>query len=90
MARIEAYVGKRPLSFSFPYGWSTATGPREAEAALSAGVHLAVTTQPGILKASSLEKRGEMPRISLNGYYQKKRYVAALLSGIPFRILGGH
>lgn len=90
MARIEAYVGKRPLSFSFPYGWSTATGPREAEAALSAGVHLAVTTQPGILKASRLEKRGEMPRISLNGYYQKKRYVAALLSGIPFRILGGH
>lgn len=90
MAKVESYVGKRPLSFSFPYGWSTATGKREAEAALAAGVHLAVTTQPGVLTASSLQHRGEMKRISLNGYYQKKRYVSALLSGIPFRIMGGH
>lgn len=35
--RVEAYVGRRPQSFSYPYGWTKAAGEREAEAVFNAG-----------------------------------------------------
>lgn len=88
IATIETWLGRRPRSFSYPYGWSSATGKREAEAIMRAGVALGVTTQPGVLTAARLENPGAFPRVSLNGYYQKKRYVSALLSGIPFILAG--
>jgi len=86
---IERYVGKRPRSFSYPYGWSTAVGKREITAVKNAGIPVAVTTQPGMLTASRvIGKSGELPRVSLNGLYQKKKYVDALLSGMPFKLIG--
>lgn len=88
IATIERYVGVRPRSFSYPYGWSTAVGEREAAAVARAGIPVAVTTQPGVLTAARFEKPTELPRVSLNGYYQKKRYVKALISGIPFKLMG--
>jgi peptidoglycan/xylan/chitin deacetylase (PgdA/CDA1 family) len=84
---VERYVGTRPCSFSYPYGWSSAAGEREARAAAKAGFSVAVTTQPGVLGRSSITQPTLLPRVSLNGLYQKKRYVEALLSGLPFRFL---
>lgn len=89
MALIETYTGQRPRSFSYPYGWSTAVGDRAAAAVASAGIPVAVTTQPGVLTMQRLAKPTELPRVSLNGYYQQKRYVKALISGIPFWLTKG-
>jgi hypothetical protein len=36
-----------------------------------------------------LENPQLLPRISLNGLYQKRRYVEALASGLPSRLAGG-
>jgi hypothetical protein len=52
---------------------------------MEAGFSLAVTTQPGVLNSSSLERFTELGRVSLNGRYQKSRYVKALASGLPFK-----
>jgi hypothetical protein len=46
-----------------------------------------VTTQPGVLGPWSVERPTAIARVSLNGLYQKKRYVKALISGIPFRLM---
>jgi peptidoglycan/xylan/chitin deacetylase (PgdA/CDA1 family) len=86
-AAVEKYTGSRPLSFSYPYGWSSAAGEREAVATAKAGFPVAVTTRPGVLGPSSVAHPTSLPRVSLNGLYQKKRYVEALMSGLPFRFM---
>jgi peptidoglycan/xylan/chitin deacetylase (PgdA/CDA1 family) len=85
--RIEAYVGRRPQSFSYPYGSTKAVGEREANAIFAAVFPVAVTTQAGVLGPRSLEKPMQLPRVSLNGRFQKKRFVKALISGLPFRFI---
>src|SRR5690606_23727534 len=83
---VERYVGLRPRSFAYPYGWATATGEREALAAAQEGFDIAVTTQPGMLSRERVQQQPMlMPRVSLNGNFQKRRYVHALISGLPFR-----
>lgn len=88
ISAIESLVGERPRSFSYPYGWSSACGEREASAVAEADMHIAVTTQPGMLKISSLCQLRTLSRVSLNGAYQEERFVKAILSGIPFKFLG--
>ncbi|MDA5640036.1 MULTISPECIES: polysaccharide deacetylase family protein [Agrobacterium] len=85
--RVEAYVDHRPRSFSYPYGWVKAVGEREAKAVHDAGFSAAVTTQAGVIDPRCLEKPTQLPRVSLNGRFQKKRFVNALISGLPFRFI---
>jgi peptidoglycan/xylan/chitin deacetylase (PgdA/CDA1 family) len=84
---VERYAGRRPQSFCYPYGFPSAVSDREISAAAEAGFPVAVTTQPGVLSAASSERPTGMPRVSLNGSFQKKHYVKALISGLPFRFI---
>jgi peptidoglycan/xylan/chitin deacetylase (PgdA/CDA1 family) len=81
---VSGYAGRPTRTFSYPYGWKSAAGTREFEAASKAGF-AAVTTQPGVLSAAG--SPAALPRVSLNGLYQKKRYVRALISGVAFRLM---
>ncbi|MCX8998024.1 polysaccharide deacetylase family protein [Rhizobiaceae bacterium BDR2-2] len=85
--RIESYVGVRPRSFSYPYGWASAFCAAAERAVAGAGIEVGVTTRPGVLHPGLLNATTRLPRVSLNGYYQKRRYVRALLSGVPFKLL---
>jgi peptidoglycan/xylan/chitin deacetylase (PgdA/CDA1 family) len=82
--KLVEFTGVRPKAFAYPYGSKQVVGAREAEAARAAGFKIAVTTQPGLLCAGSLKRATELPRVSLNGHFQKTRYVSALMSGLPF------
>lgn len=84
--RVEAITGARPVTFAYPYGSRCAVGPRECEAARQAGLKLAVTTQPDVLRCRNLDTLFNLKRVSLNGYYQQTRYVEALVSGLPFAL----
>lgn len=84
---VETYVGQKPLSFSYPYGWKSAVGLREMAIVEANGFKAGVTTQPGVLNRESLNAVSGLPRVSLNGLYQKPRYVKALISGLPFKLL---
>ncbi len=78
-------LGEVPKSFSFPYGWKSAVCERDCVLVQEAGFPIGVTTQPGMLEAEKLTRAYDLPRVSLNGYFQKQRYVKALISGIAFR-----
>jgi peptidoglycan/xylan/chitin deacetylase (PgdA/CDA1 family) len=84
---VANYVGQRPTTFAYPYGFPAAVGEREFRMLAELGFTVGVTTQPGVLGRRSIERPTAISRVSLNGLYQKKRYVKALISGIPFRLM---
>lgn len=81
---VESITGIRPGAIAYPYGLPATATHREAGIAANLGFGVAVTTQPGFPAA---DQPTYMPRISLNGLYQKPRYVSALTSGIPLKLL---
>jgi len=72
---LEAQLGKRPVHLSYPIGGRTAAGLREYQMAQDLGFRSAVTTIPGGLYASSREALTALPRVSLNGLFQARRYM---------------
>jgi peptidoglycan/xylan/chitin deacetylase (PgdA/CDA1 family) len=78
---IEAALSLRPAHLSYPIGDPTSAGPREFAIAAELGFKTAVTTRPGVLFRSHGKRLTALPRISLNGEYQRLRYVRVLLSG---------
>lgn len=85
---LEQQIGMRPTTFAFPYGMPSAVSARDIGLARDLCFAVAVTTQPGTLSQHSLNAMTGLPRISLNGYFQRPKYVSALASGIPFALSG--
>jgi peptidoglycan/xylan/chitin deacetylase (PgdA/CDA1 family) len=85
---IEAQFGIRPAHISYPLGGPLSCGPREFALARDLGFRTGVTTRPGGLYPHHLETLTALPRVSLNGYFQKRRYVDVFSSGGLFTQLG--
>ncbi len=86
---IEAALATRPEHLSFPVGDRTSAGPREFKIAAELGFKTAVTTRPGVLFPHHAERLTALPRLSLNGEYQRLRYVRVLLSGAATAMWNG-
>lgn len=82
---VETLTGKKPKSFAFPYGNQISATNRDIQLVQSLGIELSVTTMPGMIRSDRITELSALPRVSLNGHYQKRRYVSALSSGVPFR-----
>jgi peptidoglycan/xylan/chitin deacetylase (PgdA/CDA1 family) len=78
---IEAAIGRRPEHFAYPFGDLTTIGTREFRIAKELGFKTAVTTRPGVLFPEHRDHLTALPRLSLNGDYQRQRFVDVLLSG---------
>ena len=87
--RIAAELGRRPEHFSYPYGCAQSAGPREFQIASRLGIKTAVTTRKGMIFAGHGRHLTALPRLSLNGDYQDRRYLSVLLSGLPFYLWNG-
>jgi len=83
---IAEQLGKRPEHLSFPLGGPLSAGPREFAAARALGFRSAVTTRPGGLYADA--DLHALPRVSLNGLFQARRYVDVFATGAVFSTLG--
>ena len=80
-------TGKRANGFAYTYGDARSVSPRERQILRDIGLKIGVTTRPGVLTSDMLADMTALPRISFNGLYQKGRYVRALASGIPFKVM---
>jgi len=80
-AAIEARLGQRPEHFAYPVGDATAAGPREFRIASELGFKTAVTTRPGVIFPEHRDHLLALPRVSLNGEFQKLRYFRVLMAG---------
>jgi len=80
-AVIEAALGTRPRHLAYPVGDATSAGPREFRLAQEAGFATAATTRPGVLFPEHHDCLTALPRITVNGEFQRLRYLRVLLSG---------
>jgi peptidoglycan/xylan/chitin deacetylase (PgdA/CDA1 family) len=83
---IELETGSSPKHFAYPYGYPAAAGTRDFDLARECGYISAVTTRHGVCYRQHQNHMTALPRISLNGNFQKMRYVRTLLSGATARI----
>ena len=88
-AVIEAALGVRPQHLSYPVGDPTSAGPREFRIAAELGFKTAVTTRPGVLFRGHREHMTALPRLSVNGEFQRQRYVKVLMSGAASAVWNG-
>ena len=86
---IGRALGRRPAHFSYPFGDPTSAGQREFAMAKNFGFKTAVTTRPGMLFPEHRDHLMALPRISINGGYQDRRYVEVLLSGAATALWNG-
>ncbi len=87
--RIADELGVQPDLFAYPYGDETSAGPRDFDLIAKAGFKAAVTTRKGLIYTGHNAHLTALPRVSLNGGYQKLRYVDVLLSGAAFALWNG-
>jgi len=84
---LPAMTGKQANGFAYTYGDARSVSPREQKILRELEMPIGVTTRPGVLTSDMLKDMTALPRISLNGLYQKSRYVRALACGIPFKVM---
>jgi len=80
---IREHTDVRPRHFAYPYGDRGSAGKREFAAARDAGFATAVTTRKGVVVPDQANELFGIPRISLNGDYQRLRYLRTLMTGVP-------
>lgn len=85
---LLAQFGKRPAHFSYPVGGPMSAGQREFDLARDIGFRSGVTTRPGGLYARHAQTPLALPRVSLNGYFQSRRYVDVFATGAIFSAMG--
>jgi peptidoglycan/xylan/chitin deacetylase (PgdA/CDA1 family) len=79
---LQARLGVRPRHLAYPYGYSDAVGAREVALAAKAGFASGVTTRHGVLQCGHAGHVHALPRISVNGRYQRVAHVRTMLSGV--------
>lgn len=89
-ARILAQeLGETPRHMAYPYGYESAVGPREVRLACEAGFESAVTTRHGLLRPEHGGHLHALPRMSVNGRYQRLAHMRTMLTGVTTPLANG-
>ena len=82
-AVIESAIGTAPKHFAYPFGQPEMAGAREFQMATDLGYLTAMTTQSGVLTRAHGDRLTALPRIALDGSFQRLRYLQVAMSGVP-------
>ncbi len=85
---LEAQFGRRPRHLSYPIGGHASAGPRDYALAAELGFRTGVTTIPGALYPRTRDSLMALPRVSLNGLFQARRYMDVFAAPAVFSVLG--
>ena len=88
MRVIKAQFGATPIHLSYPIGGTASASSREYQLAKDLGLRSAVTTIPGALYRKHRDALHALPRISLNGNFQQRRYVDVFGTPAVFNLMG--
>ncbi len=83
---IEEKLRQEVGHLAYPVGDPTSAGPREFALASELRFTSAVTTRPGMIFPEHDRHRMALPRLSINGMWQKLEMIEVLLSGAPFAL----
>jgi peptidoglycan/xylan/chitin deacetylase (PgdA/CDA1 family) len=83
---LEAALSVRPKHFAYPYGFADAMSARAVNAVIEAGFEAGFTTMPDTLTDKYGGQMGALPRVSVNGLYQRLKYIDVLASGAGFKL----
>ena len=83
---IRQKLGLEAEHFAYPVGDRSAAGERDYALAAELGFTTAVTTRPGHLTKAHAATPTALPRVSLNGNFQTRSAIDALLCGTPFLV----
>ncbi len=84
---LAAKLGYAPAHFSYPVGTPDAAAAREFALGAGLGFKTGVTTRAGVLFPDHARHLTALPRISVNGEFQRMRYLDVLLSGAPTALM---
>jgi peptidoglycan/xylan/chitin deacetylase (PgdA/CDA1 family) len=79
---LETELGLTPRHLAYPYGYASAVSCREVALAVRTGYVSAVTTRHGVLHTGHAQHLHALPRISVNGRYQRVAHIRTMLSGV--------
>ena len=87
---LDIEIGRSPRHMAYPDEFADAIRPREVNVTRQAGYSSAVTSRHGVLKSAHADHMHALPRIWLDGRYQRLAYWRAVLSGLttPLANLG--
>jgi peptidoglycan/xylan/chitin deacetylase (PgdA/CDA1 family) len=86
---LEFELGAAPRHLAYPYGYASAVGAREARIASELGFATAVTTRHGVLYPGHASHLHALPRISINGRYQRLSHVRTMVNGVTTPLANG-
>lgn len=84
---LAAKLGHAPMHFAYPVGSPDAAAAREFALGAVLGFKTGVTTRAGVLFPDHSRHLTALPRISVNGEFQRMRYLDVLLSGAPTALM---
>jgi peptidoglycan/xylan/chitin deacetylase (PgdA/CDA1 family) len=79
---LERKLQRDVRHLAYPYGSDDAAGTREFRIASEVGYQTAVTTRTGVLMPGDACRLMQLPRITIDGTYQRERHLDVLVSGV--------